>query len=162
LDRTTQKNGTCTVVTVDPKGKVFFWTRHKEPHKAWTPTTELKDYFSRFPDSVWVGELLHSKGPSVKNFLYLIDVLGYEGSPLFGTMLTARQERLQGLPACSQVGMVRNYETGFCELFNGLSDPLDEGLVLKNPKAMLQACYREGNNTNWQVKCRRGTKNYTF
>lgn len=37
-----------------------------------------------------------------------------------------------------------------------------EGLVLKRPTAKLDASYNEQNNSSWQVKVRKPTKNYTI
>ena len=158
-----KKNGTCTVISVDDGGQVTWNTRHNEAHKAWTPTKELTDYFSAFRNSVFVGELLHSKGPSVKNTIYLFDVLIYLGRDLVGTTLTKRLEILKSvIPISTKILLAETHSKDLKGLFDSLADPLDEGIVLKNPDAVLRTCSRDGLNAGWQVKCRKGTKNYGF
>jgi hypothetical protein len=49
----------------------------------------------------------------------------------------------------------------FLEIFEKLP-PEDEGLVLKQPTALLEICGKQNNNQDWQVKCRRSTKNYGY
>jgi ATP dependent DNA ligase domain len=158
-----KKNGTCTVISVDDRGFVTWSTRHNEGHKAWTPTEELTKYFSAFRNSVFVGELLHSKGPSVKNTIYLFDVLVYLGRDLVGTTLTHRLEILKSvIPISKNILLAETYTQNLKGLYDSLSSPLDEGIVLKKPNAVLRDCNREGLNAGWQVKCRKATKNYGF
>ena len=61
-----------------------------------------------------------------------------------------------------KISVARTYTKDLTALYRGLSDPLDEGLVLKNPEAVLAECHRDGLNAGWQVKVRRPTKNYQF
>jgi hypothetical protein len=37
-----------------------------------------------------------------------------------------------------------------------------EGLVMKRPTGTLETGMREANNTGWQVKVRKATKNYEY
>jgi hypothetical protein len=37
-----------------------------------------------------------------------------------------------------------------------------EGLVFKKPSAKLDVGYKPANNTGWQVKVRKPTKNYSY
>ena len=93
-----KKNGTCTVIDVDAAGVPTFWNRHQELHKAWTAPAHIVEYFKQFPDSVFVGELLHNKGPSVKDTLYLFDILVLKGNVLIGTTLKEGLTKLYELP----------------------------------------------------------------
>jgi hypothetical protein len=158
-----KKNGTCTVISVDDAGNVTWSTRHNEAHKAWTPTAELTNYFSAFRNSVFVGELLHSKGPSVKDTIYLFDVLIYLGRDLVGTTLTNRLDILKSvIPLSTKILLAETHTKNLKGLYDSLSDPLDEGIVLKKPSAVLRNCNKAGLNEGWQVKCRKATKNYGF
>jgi hypothetical protein len=47
-------------------------------------------------------------------------------------------------------------------MFNAIKNDEDEGLVLKNPKALLNVCHKISANAAWQVKCRKGHKNFGF
>lgn len=158
-----KKNGTCTVISVDVHGNVDFKTRHNEAHKAWAPPIEIVNYFSHFPDSVFVGELLHNKHASVKNTLYLFDLLRYNGVDFIGETLEYRLGILDMVvPLMPNIQMVKNYSGDLTKLYDSISDPIDEGIVLKDPKAKLKSCLREGANSGWQVKCRKSTKNFGF
>lgn len=165
-------NGTCTVVSVSPDGDIVFKTRHGEDHKAWTPKPEMVEYFRNFPDSIFVGELLHNKGPSIKDTLYLFDVLRYQGTDLVGTTFEERQTKIMQSevrkikPLHATVWVADNYvDEGLYGLWNNLSSggtPLIEGLVLKNPNGVLEPYYKASANAGWQVKCRFPHKNYGF
>jgi len=158
-----KKNGTCTVITIDDEGNVTFRTRHRDAHKAWTPTQELTNWFAGFRNTIFIGELLHSKGPSVKDTIYLFDVVRYLGRNLVGTTLAERLEILSNIhPLTTKVVIADVHKSELQGLFHSLHDALDEGVVLKDPKAKLRDVQREGLNSGWMVKCRRSTKNYSF
>lgn len=158
-----KKNGTCTVTMIDRNKMVTHRTRHNEPHKAWTPTEDVNSFFAHFADSVFVSELLHSKGGGVRNTMYIFDVLRFQGQDLTGKTLQERLELIDGIvPFTSNVMIADTYGANLKWLYQDLSDPLDEGIVLKNPNAPLAPCYRAASNTDWQVKCRRPKKMYGF
>ena len=158
-----KKNGTLQVISVAPDGSVIYRTRHNEPNKAWTPLPEMARYFASFPDSVFIGELLHSKHASVKNTIFLFDVLRYVGSDLVGTTLSMRLDMLKVIHVLTpHIQILQTYDKDLTGLFHSLSEPTDEGLVLKDPKALLRDCKRNGLNAGWQVKVRRQHKNYGF
>lgn len=158
-----KKNGTCQVISIDDEGHVDFKTRHNEDNKAWTPTDEAVRYFQKFPNSVFVAELLHNKHESVKNTLYIFDVLCYNGKSLVGTTLPERFEILNRVvPMSKNLVIAKNFNKDLTGLYQSLSDPIDEGIVLKDPTARLRDPLRKTANSGWQVKCRKGTKNFTF
>jgi hypothetical protein len=167
-----KKNGTCTTIETDDGLKS--WTRHNEPHKAWNINEfPAKDMLLKIEDSYFVAELLHSKGVGVKDTLYVFDILKYQGKMLTGMTLMERRAILHTLWPIQKVHyshfevhknlwVARWFECGFVEIFNGITKIEDEGIVLKDPKATLLPCYKEGTNAGWQVKCRKPTKNYSF
>lgn len=159
-----KKNGTCSIASVGPAGSVQFYTRHGDRHKAWTPSKETINFLSRFPNSTFVFELLHSKGGGVRDTLYFFDVLSFKDEDLVGVTFTERMKILNKAFMMSPANMsvAEVYTNGLSFLFSSLVDPLDEGIVLKDPKSTLRSCYQEGKNSNWQVKCRKATKNYAF
>lgn len=174
-----KKNGTCTVIFA--KGdEVIFKTRHNDEHKAWTPLPEHRAFFAgRDEWNVYVAELLHSKGPGIKNHLYLFDMLVRDGEPLIGSTLMERQailcERFPS-PAIPFISATR-FGTGARPItphvshatpiaspsivWSSLGD-LDEGLVFKDPRARLAPCIAQTSNASWQVKIRRPHKNFSF
>jgi hypothetical protein len=169
-----KKNGTCTVIFARGRD-VIFKTRHNDDHKMWSPTPEHVRFFQGNSNwNVYVAELIHSKTPTVKNQLYLFDKIVDEGVHLVGTTFEERQLILQSqwegnlepdkhqTRITDYISVAENIGDRFAEVFTSLKNPEDEGLVLKNPTAKLQACMKQTANENWQVKCRISTKNYSF
>ena len=168
-----KKNGTCTVIFSRGK-EVIFKTRHNDDHRLWSPTPEHERFFQTSDKwNVYVAELLHSKTPTVKNQLYIFDIIVDEGEQLVDTTFEERQLLLQSRwagdyePLKHQtrvheyVSVAENLTGDFDSIYDNLQ-PEDEGLVLKNPTAKLKACLKPDSNAPWQVKCRVTTKNYSF
>ena len=167
-----KKNGTCTVIFAR-KNEIIFKTRHNDDHKLWTPEGDHNTFFAGQQKwNVFVAELLHSKvkgGP--RSELYIFDQIVKDGVQLVGTTFAERQEmlhdRFQGNDAGDQIRLApritlaKCFDEGFIDMFDHLK-PEDEGLVLKNPLAKLKACFKADSNSDWQVKCRIGHKNYSF
>jgi hypothetical protein len=148
---------------IDTEGNTTFKTRHNEDNKAWLPKKELLEFFSRYPDTVFIGELLHSKHESVKDTVYLFDVIRWKGRDLVGKTFEERARLLTLIkPRSKKILIAKLYKRGFAALFDSLTDPLDEGIVLKRPDARLDSCLTDNRNTGWQVKCRRPTKNFSY
>ena len=159
-----KKNGTCSIASVGPTGSVQFYTRHGDKHKAWTPSKDTVDFLAKFPNSVFVFELLHSKGGGVRDTLYFFDVISLKDEDLVGVKFTERMKMLKAAlkKAPANMSVAEVYTTDLDMLFARMKDPLDEGIVLKDPNSVLRSCYQPGKNGHWQVKCRRKTKNYAF
>lgn len=168
-----KKNGTCTVIFARGN-KVIFKTRHNDDHKLWTPQPDHIKFFSGSKGwNVYVAELLHSKvsgGP--KHELYIHDQLVMEGNSLVGTTFAHRQAALLTKFAggasepdqyriADRITLAKNFAGGFTTIFDTLGVE-DEGLVLKDPKAVLKACFKPDSNRGWQVKCRIAHANYSF
>ncbi len=173
-----KKNGTCTVIFACGD-TVIFKTRHNEDHSLWTPQPQHTAAFAGRPNwNVYVAELLHSKGPQLKNHLYLFDVLVSDGQQLIGMTQAERQAILRDrFPspkadiAGSRAGLGARYIAEDLSQAETIADPqrawtqlgpLDEGLVFKNSAAKLAACSTAAANGAWQVKIRRPHKNYSF
>ena len=171
-----KKNGTCTVIFA--KGdQVIFKTRHKEiddgEHRMWTPQDDHIEFFQGSEGwNVYVAELLHSKvtgGP--KHELFLFDQLVSNGVSLagtrFGDRMVAMQKAFGGESESDQwriadrITLAKCFSGGFTTLFDSLGKE-DEGLVLKDPKAILKPCLKADANKAWQVKCRIPHSNYSF
>jgi len=174
-------NGTCSVLAISPERQIFAMNRHEDEHKLWQPKPAHLQDFVKLPGKGWyvfVAELLHSKVPGIRDVNYVHDILVADGVQLAGTRFDQRQERLSWLLLNRKRGksremlthweitptlwLAKNYVNGFGDLFDRLDRPEHEGLVLKNPAGTLSMCLREGDNSGWQVKCRRPHKNYSF
>lgn len=172
-----KKNGTCTLVFARGD-EVIFKTRHPDldsgEHRMWQPKPEHVEFFQGSKDwNVYVCELVHSKTPHMKDQLYIFDIIVSDGEHLVDTTFESRQDILRSrFPRFTEedvgvlrltpfISMAKNFKGGFAHLFTHLK-PEDEGVVLKDPKAKLKACFKEGANGSWQVKSRVPTKNYGF
>lgn len=172
-----KKNGTCNVLAVSPKKEIICMNRHAEPHKAWVPGDSVIP-FRKLSGKGWyvfVTEVLHSKVPGIRDTQYVFDILVHDGTYLIGSTLEERLNLLQKIflrgkeeetyshyIITPNVWLAKTITGGFKDLFDSLNNPEDEGLVLKRPGAKLQMCSKPKANANWQVKCRKQHKNYTF
>lgn len=169
-----KKNGTCAIMATVPDG-VIVMNRHNEPMKKWQITEEIKNIFSKIPPWYYFcGELLHSKTPHIKNTLYLYDMLVEKGEYLVGKDYASRYKGLlkvfgiidtkpQYYVVSEHLWIARNYTENFKEVFLSLEGAENEGLVLKDPKGVLDMCGKQTNkNGKWQRKIRKNTKNYAY
>jgi hypothetical protein len=174
-----KKNGTCTIIIIDPIGDVKFVTRHGKPHRAWSCPEKLKKTLSVLaPQKRWtvlVAEVLHSKTPTIKDTIYIHDIIVHQNVHLVGSSFAERQKILdwiipqKGIEAYSHwefepgIWRAKNLSEGFEKAWVSIWNPkIDEGFVLKNPDATLKWCVRENSNSDWLVKVRYPTKNYQF
>ena len=173
-----KKNGTNNIVFTNGK-QVIFKNRHGPTetgdHKQWKPLPEHIEYFkSRAKNGKWqvfCTELLHHKTTHIKHHVYIFDMIVKDGEHLVGKTFAERNELMKEgqtgeqlddrLQVSEYISIATPYKEGFVEIFDTLADE-DEGVVLKNPKAELQPCYKENNNTKWQVKSRKKHKNYSY
>lgn len=184
-----KKNGTCTVVFVSPEGEITFKTRHNADHKMWKPTEKSTAIFKNLPGEGWyvfVVEVLHNKTSQVKDTIYIFDILVNDGELLIGKTFLERMNMLKEIFGIhdennvvslsntshyvlnSNAWLARTIEGNFEQVMRIANNqkpevgaPLDEGIVLKNPKSKLDTPNKNRNNS-WQVKCRVGHKNYDF
>ena len=170
-----KKNGTCSVIEYDD-GSLTAWTRHNTQHKLWRPdinSPSLRKLKTLKEDTLLVGELLHSKGVGHTDTLYLFDILKVNGVPLIGKSLSFRRDVLLNLWEVKgedyshyfvddRLWIAKPFFSGFKQAFDSITKIEDEGLVLKDPNAILMPCFKDGSNSGWQVKCRKPTKNYSF
>jgi hypothetical protein len=182
-----KKNGTSTTITIDPDGNVRFMTRHGDVHRAWVCPTWLQVALLQYvPAKRWtmlVAELMHSKTPTIKDTLYIYDVIVYQSQHLIGYTLNERLKILDGVFPRTEdeadvvninwqrshwviqngIWLAKTFTQGASEAFHGIKNPkIDEGLVVKDPKSKLKWCNKATANEAWQVKVRYPTKNFQF
>jgi hypothetical protein len=174
-----KKNGTCSIIAYSPQGEFIAMGRHNEPHRAWTLTQEHKNTFWKlWPKGEWtivVAEILHNKTPTIKNTIYVHDILVAHSQYLVGETFRARQKLLTELLPASMgeteshylvtenIWRVKNLEENLSDHFNNIKDPrINEGLVLKKVDSVLKFCDTPTSNSGWSVKVRYPTKNYIY
>lgn len=175
-----KKNGTNTIIAISPDKKFTAMNRHAENHKAWQLTDYIKQELIRlFPESCWivlVAEIMHSKTKTIKDTIFIHDILVYQNKFLIDSTFENRQLLLdsklktnvetQTHYACdanNKIWYAKRFTKDFEKLFSDIKDPtVDEGLVLKNPKGKLNSCSKQTSNASWQVKVRHSSKKYIF
>lgn len=170
-----KKNGQCEIIIISPDRKVTTFNRHQEAHKNWRPVPNEFGSLRRLPGDNWivfVAELMHGKTTHIKNTHYIHDILVYD-TFLYGMTFVERQKLLHGLfdylydththhVVDKHIWVAKNHEKNFDALFESLDSIEDEGLVLKKNDSTLDFCIRPTSNEQWQFKCRKPHKNYSF
>lgn len=184
-------NGTRNLIVFKPDGGIEFYNRHAARHKAWTApdwmVAEIRKQF-RVEKGKWSiidSELLHSKHASVKDTLYVFDILVLNSRYLVKTSYEDRfamLAKVSGQPTAEVAGfggMVREIGCGLwmatvidepewdaawalSERIVGMENPIIEGLVFKRTKALLDFGHSAVNNGSWMVRCRRESKLFRF
>lgn len=183
-----KKNGTCTVLYVTPEREVIVKTRHNDDHKNWKPDAS-GEWFKTIPGKNWYVffvEVLHNKVSTIKDTIYVFDIAVSDGTLLVNKTFTERQQIIKNLFGIDKnlhvnatpshyvindkLWVARCIESGFSDIMKFIQNradktegnPEDEGLVLKNPTAIFDRPSRQTSNSDWQVKCRVGSKNFSF
>ena len=184
-------NGTCCVVFMNEE-ELIVMNRHKGRISTDYSDVDFRGMYKGSKSKGWLvlcGEFLNKnkKGEGDKpfNIKFIIwDILVYNSKYLLGTTTIERMKLLEELYPCVKMRVSgRNMESlehicftnynnvykapyylgGFSALYNSLvKTDLYEGLVLKRLDAKLKLGMQEKNNNEWQIKCRKPTKNYEF
>jgi len=174
-------NGDRSLVQVSGQN-LKLWNRHGR-EQDYRIHPELRDAILRLklpPGENWLdGELLHRRCPDT---LVLFDILKYEGKYLIGKSQTERLNLLTevcGAPIDAhpilgysldpqaknspKLFLAENWLGDFVERFNeSLSTPLSEGLVLRKRASVLDNFGASEYEVDWQVRCRKPSKNYSY
>lgn len=182
-------NGSCAVLFIDGRNAYHLYDRHKDKLTLQKPLdyTALNDSENEW--MVLCGEYLNKnkKGEDGKGFNHkfiMWDILVHRGKYLIGRTVEQRLHLLHELFGSSRgvitdkslsifdhliatkvtdVYLAPSYTNNFMRLFYEIKETdLYEGIVLKRANAPLEIGLKEKNNTTWQVKIRKPTKNYNF
>lgn len=171
-------DGTAAVTFLGPSDTRIY-NRHARALESKISIGVLRDALGGKGWNVYAGEYLNKAkaGPDGKvppPTLVIFDILVHEGTHLLGTTLEERvvlMDDVLGTRSHSEflyevsgpVLRVKSFDSGFRDLYDRLVvTPLFEGVVLKRRGGKLEPGLREFNNTTWEAKCRRETKNYKF
>lgn len=174
-------DGTCGVISVTAAGGWNAMSRHGPdmPMKRWNHTAEHRRDMQALcaGDGLYVfcAEVMDGRvnEPHLdKKPIFIHDILVADGRPLTGktyderlallATLTQAPEPTQNAPfhvITDRVYLARTYRSDLVKTYRELERmrqwfPEYEGLVLKNPRARLANCDRNGPNAKWQVKSR--------
>jgi ATP-dependent DNA ligase len=182
-------NGSCSVLFLNGHTDYRLFNRHNEELTLQHPLAynQLNDHDSKY--MVLCGEYLNKnkKGEDNQPFNHkfvIWDILVHRGTYLLGRPVEWRMNLLYELFGTSRgvitdqsftlfehlmatkvkdVFLAPTYTKHFKALYDDLiKTDLYEGIVLKRANAPLELGIRENNNSAWQVKARKQTKNYNF
>jgi ATP-dependent DNA ligase len=173
-------NGSCAVLFTDGN-EVIMMNRHKEKfsRELLINKEELKKLHRGVGWLVLTGEYMNkskkdSTGKVFNGKFVIFDILVYNGEYLTTTTFEHRQTLLDTLyelrhfdkfisEITSQLYRVNNIKTNITESWHDIvKTDMYEGFVLKKPSGMLETGFNSNNNTGWQVKIRKPTKNYKY
>lgn len=181
-------NGSCSMIFMNDKGFLKIMNRHTELSLVKEKEMDFLGAYRGEGFIALAGELLNKnkKGEDGNPFnqkFIIWDILVYNGIYLVGWTTEKRLVLLETLYPCNRIQVGKDhtiemynhicctgikgiykaptYLSGFSELYKDLvKTDLYEGLLLKRKHAELSYGYNEKNNTYWQIKVRRSTKNY--
>lgn len=170
-------NGSSTVLFVSPERELFAYDRHGERLKSWAPSEESGDPFRRIQNGGWWvfnAELLNKAPATVKDTLYLYDILVANGRTLthtsyewrYGLLLeTFRRRAVAETRTHFVMGpklwVARNYKANFALALSAMEeDPAVEGLVFRDPEGKLTVrdLAPGGHGCDWLAKFRRPSR----
>lgn len=181
-------NGSCCNVFLNGS-EVIVMNRHNSKLTSDYSNIDLKGLHSGKGWMVLCGEFLNKnkKGEDGNSFnlkFVIWDILVYDGNYFIGSTFEERLQLIGKLFPCSSIMVGADkietykhlcctkfknvyvapaYANNFEWLYNDIVDTdLYEGLVLKRRAAKLTFGLNEKNNNEWQIKCRKPTKNYAF
>jgi len=182
-------NGTCCNVFIS-ENEVIVMNRHKRKITSEYSHIDFKGMHSGKGWMVVCGEFLNKnkKGEDGNSFnlkFVIWDILVYNGKYLIGSTFGERLDLLESLfpsvkmmvdkdkklnsfnylcyTSYENVFKAPTFLTHFSKIYEQIvPTDLYEGLVIKRLDAKLTVGLNERNNFNWQVKCRKATKNYIF
>lgn len=173
-------NGTALIV-ICIGGKLTIMNRHGKVYAVKIAEAEFLQIFPKSKNWIVCGEYMNKAqedetGQILRDKFYIWDITNFDGNDLIGMMFKDRLDLLlknakKGKKSTrpylnreltENIAIARTFETQLEEVFKLSSIPMIEGLVLKRSNAPLKPCTRPDNNTEWQVKVRKGTKCYKF
>ena len=179
-------NGSCCILATDGD-KVRIMNRHEEEFSRMLIEDDDLRNMHIGPTGTWcylVGEYMNKSkksdfGKTFNGCIVFFDVLVYGGYSLVGETFEERYYQLEtgfgrDIAQCTDSRWV--YETGRPKAYlapvfkrdlgaywdEAVLTDMVEGFVFKSPDSKLEPGRREKNNTSWQVKVRKPTKNYQF
>jgi ATP-dependent DNA ligase len=173
-------DGSFSILATDGK-ELHFMNRHKEEfsNKLLIKPEEMKAMHRGKGWIYLVGEYMNKskKGADGKTFngkFVLVDILVYENLWLIGMTFEERQNLLDKIfSSTKHDGWIEKISENCFRAINVKGNLTEnwkklvkvdmyEGMVYKRANAKLETSFKEKNNTGWQLKIRKPTKNYSY
>lgn len=171
-------NGSCCIVATNGTDLVVNNRHNSTFARMKLETSHLKRLSKNGKWVVIVGEYMNKSqrsGTGLFNQKFVIfDVLVWDSKYLIGSTFEERQAILdEAYTTTAYDGFIEkindtiyracNFRSNFPQTWNKLvAIEMYEGLVLKRGNAELTPGLSAANNTGWQTKCRKSTKNYSY
>jgi hypothetical protein len=140
------------------------WNRHKSIHR-YQPTPEVLEELQKLPKNAHFNvELCNYKTKTTKNHIIVHCVMVWKGQPLLGKTWGYSRKILEDVIPDSNQHVILSpvWKTGFWNLYQEADGLEIEGIVLKNPKGLLQFSTTPIPDVNWMLKIRKPCKKYKF
>lgn len=180
-------NGSCAMVVLNLQCEPQVWSRHNDLLSG-VQDLNFQSLHQGTGEIILVGEYMNKNQAGVNgsfNHKFVIfDIVKFNGQALTGSTTQERIDLLNGLYGNTSMWVdsngkmqeepylyyvqeniyrVASFMGGFKKLFDEMIKyQAYEGLVMKRRDAKLEPGHNENNNSGWQVKCRKPTKNYQF
>ena len=173
-------NGSCGVLFVG-QGSCKMMGRHNNSFARELIDKSHLQQLQKGPGfTVLVGEYMNKSQKDGNRKLFnscfvIFDILVHNGKHLINSTFQERQDLLDKVYGTGKdydgyinyispsIYRVNNFTSDFVTLFNKIiNTEMYEGVVLKRPQGKLENGIREANNTGWQLKIRKPTKNYKY
>ena len=171
-------NGSCGVLFTNGEEVVLMNRHHTQFEREIINKEELKKLHRGNGWMVVVGELMNKSKKDTKgkvfNGFVIFDILVLNGEYLTGVTFEERQNMLDSLynltyfdNYISQIEnkfyRVNNFTQNLTQSFEDITKTdMYEGFVFKKPTSSLDTGFVSNNNTGWQFKVRKPTKNYQY
>ena len=171
-------NGSCGVLFMDGS-TTRLMGRHNDTFKRMIlKESDLKSLYRGTGFLVLVGEYMNKsqrdgKGKPFTGFV-VFDILVHNGRHLIGSTFAERQALLDSLYVSkphdefidslgNSMYRAKNFTSDLTAKYeSAIKIQMYEGFVLKRPDGKLENGFREANNTMWQLKIRKPTRNYSY
>lgn len=172
-------NGSCSVTDTDGSNAIIM-NRHRERFKNMgLNMVEIAALHRGKGLMKFTGEYMNksqrdANGKIFNQKLCIFDIMVFENQYLTGTTYKERQDLIDEIfvttpfdPWMNQISenvfRIINHKEDLTAKWKEVSQhEMYEGMVFKKPTGKLEAGTREANNTGWQSKCRKPTKNYSY
>lgn len=170
-------NGSCAMLYTSG-ARCHFMNRHKGYLANKITDNEFNSIMKSNGWLILVGEYMNKGKLDVNNKPFkdkfvIFDILAHNGKLLLGKSIEYRQELLFRIPRTSydkwisrisdNIFIVNNFYEDMSKNYNEIIKiDMYEGFVGKKQESVLSNGIRPANNTDWQIKVRKPTKNYSM
>jgi hypothetical protein len=122
----------------------------------------LKELSQIPPRSIINGELVHYKTKEVKDLFIIHCTMAWNSQYLYGKTWGDSRKLIETIEPGKHVKVSQVWPKGFWDLFQEADGQVIEGIVLKDPKGLLQYSTTPLDDVSWMMKIRKPNNKYNF